>query len=199
MKTSNSILEISKALLKAQKEIGGAMKDSDNPFFKSKYADFNSVMRACKEELNKNGITVLQPLDADENGDYVVTTLLHESGEYISSRMRLHATKQDMQAYGSAVTYARRYSLQSLVFIAAEDDDGEATMQRDTPPRATAAPAKAPMAVQSNAQYPRYTYWSKDIKCLGHGFKTSKTGAMYFGSEDNTLKFPFLTTMSERK
>ncbi len=126
MKTSDSIKTISPALLAAQKIIGGAKKGATNPFFHSKYADLGSVMEACKDALNENGITVLQPIGSDEQGVYVETVLLHESGEWIADRMRI-APKSDTnpQDQGSAISYARRYSLQSMVFIPAEDDDGE--------------------------------------------------------------------------
>jgi hypothetical protein len=131
MNSSQTIVEISKALVKAQSKMGGAVKGASNPFFKSKYSDLNSVIEACKEELNNEGITVLQPVSSDEHGDYVETILLHTSGEYISSKMKLVLAKQDMQAYGSAISYARRYSLQSIVFIpSSEDDDGEKSMAR---------------------------------------------------------------------
>lgn len=141
MKTSESIKAISGALLKAQKNIGAATKGSANPFFKSKYADLGSVMEACKEALNNEGISVLQPVHSDSVADYVETILLHESGEFISSSMKLVLTKQDMQSYGSSVSYARRYGLQSLVFIPAEDDDGEKAMAR---PRANLEAREAP-------------------------------------------------------
>lgn len=129
MQTSSSIVKISASLVKAQKEIGGAKKGSTNPFFHSKYADLGSVMEACKDALNNNGIVVLQPVGRDEGltgEQYVETILLHESGEFISDKMRL-VMKEDNnpQAQGSAISYARRYSLQSMVFIPAEDDDGE--------------------------------------------------------------------------
>jgi hypothetical protein len=131
MKASTTITKIAPALLKAQRKIEAAVKDVANSYFKSKYADLNAVMASCKEHLNDNGIVVLQPVISEGDADYVETILLHESGEYFSSRMKLILTKADMQAYGSAVSYARRYSLQSLVFIGAEDDDGEATMGRN--------------------------------------------------------------------
>ena len=133
MKTSESIKNLSSALLKAQRNIGAAVKGAANPFFKSKYADLGSVMEACKSALNDQGITILQPVQSDSTGDFVETMLLHESGEFMSSNMKLVLSKQDMQAYGSAVSYARRYSLQSLVFIPAEDDDGERSMVRQHP------------------------------------------------------------------
>jgi hypothetical protein len=132
MKTSESIKNLSAALNRAQKKIGAAVKGSANPFFKSRYADLGAVMEACKDQLNSEGITVLQPVYSDETGDYVETILLHESGEFMSSRMRLLASK-NMQELGSNTSYARRYGLQSMVFIPAEDDDGEASMGRSKP------------------------------------------------------------------
>jgi len=126
MKTSESIVKIAPALLKAQKEIGSATKDAVNPFFKSKYADLGSVMEACKDALNKSGIIVLQPVAHLAETTTVETILLHESGEFISDTM-LVSVKQsnDPQSQGSAITYAKRYSLQSMLFIPSDDDDGE--------------------------------------------------------------------------
>ena len=130
MNKSESITKISLALAKAQKNIGAASKGAANPFFKSKYADLGSVMEACKEALNNEGITILQPVTSVDGKHAVETILLHESGEYISSTMNLELTKMNMQDLGSGISYARRYSLQSLVFIPAEDDDGEKSMGR---------------------------------------------------------------------
>lgn len=128
MKTSESIVKIAVALLKAQKNIGAATKGSANPFFKSKYADLGSVMEACKESLNNEGISVLQPV-GNENGKHTVTTmLLHESGEFMAETMVLEVPKANMQDLGSAISYARRYGLQSFGFIPAEDDDNEKAM-----------------------------------------------------------------------
>jgi ERF superfamily len=123
MKTSDSIAKIAPAFLIAQKNIGAAVKDQKNPFFKSTYADLGSVMEACKEALNKNGIAVLQPVGMEGEKTYVETILLHESGEYISDRMIVLLEKATPQGQGSAITYARRYALQSMCFIPAEDDD----------------------------------------------------------------------------
>lgn len=126
MKTSQTIIKIAPALLAAQKKIGAAKKDATNPFFHSSYADLGSVMEACKEALNESGIIVLQPIGTDEIGVYVETVLLHESGEWIADRMKIAPkTDSNPQDQGSAISYARRYSLQSMVFIPAEDDDAE--------------------------------------------------------------------------
>lgn len=147
MKSSNTIVELAKALNKAQAKMGGAVKGAANPYFKSKYADLNSVIEACKEHLNSEGISVIQPVVSDETGDHVETILVHTSGEYIASRMRLKVQKEnDMQAYGSAISYARRYGLQSMVFIpSSEDDDGEKAIGRSN-----AQPTKPAQSVNFN-------------------------------------------------
>lgn len=124
---SSSITKLAPALLKAQKEIGGAKKGADNPFFKKKYADLGAVMEACKDAFNENGIVVLQPVVTDGTETYVETMLLHESGEYISAKMVVSCKNKDNpQEMGSAVSYAKRYSLQAIALIPSEDDDGEA-------------------------------------------------------------------------
>lgn len=134
MNQSNSVLNIGPALLNAQKHIKSAVKDATNPFFKSKYSTLENVMDACKDALNNEGIVVLQPVGCDEVSNFVETTLLHaSSGEFVTSRMRVILTKEDMQNLGSAISYCRRYSLQSLVFLGSADDDGEAAMVRSAP------------------------------------------------------------------
>jgi hypothetical protein len=121
MKTSAEITKITADFLKAQKKITVAVKNATNPYFKSKYADLTSVIDACKKELNDNNIVVLQPI----NGMEVETILVHTSGEWFSSSTPIVSKVQnDPQALGSAISYARRYGLQSLVLIPAEDDDG---------------------------------------------------------------------------
>lgn len=119
------IKTIATALLKAQKEMGNAIKDSKNPFFKSNYADLNAIREACMPALNNNGIVVLQPIVHIDGKNFVKTVLLHESGETFESLTEIIYSKQnDAQAQGSGITYARRYGLQSLVNVGAEDDDG---------------------------------------------------------------------------
>lgn len=141
MKTSESITKIASALLKAQMNMGNALKDSKNPFFKSKYADLNSVREACMPSLNVNGITALQPMVNIEGKNFINTILLHESGEYLSSLTEIIYSKQnDAQAQGSGITYARRYGLQSFVNIGAEDDDGNKASQPKVEEKTTAIP-----------------------------------------------------------
>lgn len=116
---------IATALLKAQTEMSNPKKDASNPFFKSKYADLNAVRDAVLPVLNKHGIIVLQPIVNIDGRNFVKTVLLHESGEQIESETEIiYSRLNDAQAQGSGITYARRYGLQSLVCIGADDDDG---------------------------------------------------------------------------
>ncbi len=120
---------IAKALLNAQKKMGGVKKSSTNPFFKSKYADLASVLDACKEALNSEGISVLQPVRHEGSNVLVQTMLLHTSGELLEATM-LVMPAPDMQKLGASITYARRQSLQSFLALPAEDDDGETAVGR---------------------------------------------------------------------
>jgi len=124
MDRSESIKEIAGALNKAQAEMSGAKKGKSNPFFKSKYADMNSVVDAVRIPFSNHGLSYSQFPLFREGLVGVETMLMHDSGEWISSELLLPLTKQDAQAAGSAITYARRYALQSIAGIPSEDDDG---------------------------------------------------------------------------
>lgn len=117
---------IYQALAAAQADMGPALKTSANPAFRSKYADLASVMEACLPALNKHGICVIQPTVDEDGARYVKTILAHASGQALECRVPLIVQKNDMQGYGSAVTYARRYGLMGMAGIAPEDDDGNA-------------------------------------------------------------------------
>jgi len=133
------------ALAKAQGNMTKALKDSENPHFRSKYADLSSVMDACLPALNDAGIAVFQPTVSDESGSrFVRTVLAHsESDDTLECDVPLLIQKNDMQGYGSAVTYARRYGLMCMAGIAPDDDDGNAA--------AKAAP-KAPSSAHMKRQ-----------------------------------------------
>lgn len=125
---------IATAFVKAQKEFGPAIKSSINPFFKTKYADLSACIEAVIDALNNNGIALMQKTHECANGVTVETILIHESGEQISGgTLHVPACKQDPQAYGSALTYARRYSLSAACGIAPEDDDGNAASKSQQP------------------------------------------------------------------
>jgi len=137
---------IATALASAQINMGKALKQANNPHFRSKYADLGSVMDACLPALNEHGIAVIQPTGEDDTGRFVETIMIHgESGEQLSCRVPLIVAKNDMQGYGSAVTYARRYGLMAMAGIAPEDDDGNAA--------AKAAPKQEPPKPISAGQF----------------------------------------------
>ena len=118
---------IATALVAAQKTFGPALKSSSNPHFKSRYADLAACVEAVIDALNANGIMLMQQNTECSDGVIVETVFLHESGEMLSSgKLHVPASKQDPQGYGSALTYARRYSLMAACGIAPEDDDGNA-------------------------------------------------------------------------
>jgi len=124
-KISNS--SISAALVKAQTEFNKALKKSTNPHFRSKFADLASCVDAVKESLNNNGIFLTQKPINCENGVKIETLFIHSSGEKMNmGAFFVPAGKKDAQGYGSALTYARRYSLMTACGIAPEDDDGNA-------------------------------------------------------------------------
>lgn len=127
MKTSDTLTKIAPALLAAQKAITFAAKDSNNPHFKSKYADLPGVIEAIKEPLNSVGIVFLQTQGKADQGTMTLTTrLLHESGEWIEDTATIPLPKSDPQGFGSANTYGRRYGLASIIGLYQDDDDGNA-------------------------------------------------------------------------
>lgn len=133
MNRSSELGELGKALSKAQGQISIAKEDSDNPFFKSKYADLASVWEACRKPLSENGLSVIQCISVRDSKRLLETTLLHSSGQYIVSELDLTPKDNTPQAIGSAITYAKRYALAAIVGVcsAIEDDDAEAAMGRE--------------------------------------------------------------------
>ena len=126
MTHSEQINELSTALSKAQGLIEGAKKDAANPFFKSKYADLASVWDACRAALAVNGLAVIQSPAAEGTRVSVDTLLTHSSGQWVAGTVSVTAKEDSPQAIGSAITYLRRYALQSFVGVAPEDDDANA-------------------------------------------------------------------------
>lgn len=135
MDKSEQINELAAALAKAQADIKGAMRDSVNPFHKSKYADLESVWVACREPLTKNGLSIVQMPHSisDEQGRYhlyVRTVLMHTSGQYIADSCEVPTVKADPQGMGSAITYLRRYAIAAFASVCPTDDDAEAAHGR---------------------------------------------------------------------
>ena len=142
--------KIAAALVKAQREFGPALKDKTNPAFRSKYADLGACIEAVIDALNASGIALIQKQHPHDGGVTVETIFLHESGEQFSAGMlSVPAAKQDPQGYGSALTYARRYSLMAACGIAPEDDDGNAGSKPAA--RNNNAPAAVDMSPKARA------------------------------------------------
>lgn len=124
------------AFVKAQRAFAPALKTSSNPHFKSKYADLSACVEAVIDGLNENGIGLIQRTYEDASGVTVETLFVHESGESMEGgKLHVPAARQDPQGYGSALTYARRYSLMAACGIAPEDDDGNAASAKPPQPR----------------------------------------------------------------
>jgi len=143
-KTSPEVAELAGALAKAQSAIVNAREDSKNPHFRASYASLTACWDACREPLTTNGLAVVQGLATE--GRHVVCTsrLLHASGQWIESVLRLPAKKDDAQGVGSAATYARRYALCGLVGIAPDGDDDDGNSARPSAPRSRPQPKQAP-------------------------------------------------------
>ena len=140
---SPTVAKIAEALAAAQGEMSGAKKDSANPFFKSKYADLAAVIGSIREPLSKHGIAHSQVPGCDAEGYYVDTLLLHTSGEWLRGRIRMNPTKEDPQGIGSVITYMRRYALQAMAGLEAEDDDGNKASEPGHPPKQALKPLPA--------------------------------------------------------
>ena len=153
MTTSESIHEIASALAKAQGEMGVAVKDSANPFFKSKYADLASVWEACRAPLAKHEIAVVQSPSAQGAVVALETLLIHKSGQWLRGTVTVTAKDDSPQAVGSAITYLRRYALQSFAGVAPADDDAEA------------ATSRTPATVHAVIQHPEgYLTWLDTLR-----------------------------------
>lgn len=202
-----SLGKIAPALIKARMAMTAASKTATNPHFKTKYADLSAVMDACVPQLLAEGIMPLQQAEPTHDGVCMRTTLLHSSGEWVMSKVFLPATKQDPQAYGSAITYARRYGLAAIVCLAAEDDDGEA--MRYTPPSAPKpAPASGPRVVPASGETPsameaRFVaeiHGAPDMKTLrdvGAAIGTAKTAGHIDADRAKSLTAVYLARQAE--
>jgi hypothetical protein len=156
--TSPTTEKLDAALAKAQGQIKAALKDANNPFFKSKYADLSSVWAACQGPLTENGISISQwPCHSEDGRLHIVTRLAH-AGEWMRANFSVPVKDQTAQGFGSAVTYARRYALAAAVGVVAdEDDDGNAASgksdgnARKPAARSQSVPTTAPAAPSGTA------------------------------------------------
>jgi len=161
MNKSEQISELAAALAKAQGAMEGVIKASTNPFFKSRYADLAAVVNAVRAPFSANGLSFVQlPRVSGGEGVIIETVLLHASGQWISSEIEVPVAKGDAQGVGSAITYAKRYGLQAMAGLAAEDEDDDGNSAAKAKPRATEAQMmptpKGPVLDPEPAQGPRH-------------------------------------------
>ena len=146
MNKSENIAALAAALVKAQAQMSGAKKTAKNPFFKSTYANLEEVIHCVKEPFADNDLAFVQFPITGEDRAGVETIIMHSSGEWVSSEFTLKCVKHDPQGMGSAITYARRYGLQSAAGIPSEDDDANAATQKAAPVN-----DKAPIKAETSA------------------------------------------------
>ena len=136
-------MELAKALSNFQSKMIAVKKDATNPFYKSKYATLDTIWETIRKPLSDNGLSVAQTMDIENGKDVLNTTLYHISGEWISGMQSINPVKDDPQSLGSAISYARRYSLSALLGIVAdEDDDANIATKPKVEKPETPAPAK---------------------------------------------------------
>jgi hypothetical protein len=225
---SPTVGAIANALAIAQGKMEGAKKDSANPFFKSRYADLAAVVGSIRGPLAESKIAHIQSPGTDEQGEFVDTMFMHESGEWLRSRIRMKPQKNDPQGIGSVITYMRRYSLQAMAGLEAEDDDGNGASGKDTDNRARKAPtqtlpegsytevpkAETPASANPGANAPIITKWQDITSHVGKVAKGKKLGDLsdtvlaamleVYGTkecktkEDNLLKTALLMWSAQR-
>ena len=129
---SDTIGKLAGALAKAQSQMTMVEGKSTNPFFNSKYASLAAVLEVAMPALNANEVALVQGnrWSSNDNGFYITSMLMHSSGEWIKSEIRMPIAKKDAHGIGAATTYGRRYLLSSMVGVAQADDDGNGAIQR---------------------------------------------------------------------
>ena len=169
--------EIAAALVAAQSAFQPALKNSQNPHFRSKYADLGACIEAVIDALHANGIALIQHTDESDKGIIISTTFLHRSGEiYDAGSLFVPASQQTPQAYGSALTYARRYSLMTACGIAPEDDDGNAA-SKPQEPKNIQWDTSANDDIWATTDYRASAQISADAPQCAHGMMTLKQGS----------------------
>lgn len=174
MKHSEGINELFSALAKAQAEMKPAILDSENPHFRSKYASLTSVQDAYRIPISKNSLTITQAVESIETGYEITTTLGHASGQWMQTSFKLILQKQDMQGLGSAITYAKRYSICALLGIVdQEDDDGNAAR-----PKSVSVPTAKERPKFESVDFETGEFTPKEIQTLTERAYTLKAGKL---------------------
>jgi hypothetical protein len=187
---STTFGELCKALCQAALQFPEIAKDTENPYFKSQYADLATLIKATRPILARNGLCIVQAPQSSERGVKVTTMLMHSSGEWLANDLEMPSAKSDAQGKGSAITYARRYSYQAILNIAAEDDDdGNAAAgktQQDRKSQATEAGPGAINPVQIRAFWSACKTGKKDVETA-----TAYLGALGYENVDELPKAKF--------
>jgi len=177
---SNDINELITALSKAQGEMSAAAKDSNNPFFGSKYADLSSVWNACRDALSQHGLAVIQTMNKADDGEmYLATTLGHASGQWMRSYLPIKIKVpenaetdkwgkpkkvNELQLLGSCLTYLRRYALAAIVGVAPdEDDDGNSAMGYQAPKKYEKAKKEEPISLPYEEEFTQEDFKPEEV------------------------------------
>ncbi|PHD69331.1 recombinase [Bacillus toyonensis] len=152
MNKSETITELAKALVKFNSEVNKIAKDADNPFFKNNYATLDTIIDEIRPILSKHGLSIMQIPSGDGQNVTLKTLLLHESGEWLESdELTMKPVKNDPQAVGSCITYARRYSLAAFLSLnTGEDDDGNGATYGKDKPKPKGSSGQAPSKSQGS-------------------------------------------------
>ncbi len=170
--------ELFSALAKAQMEMQSAFMNSQNPFFKSRYADFAEIVRASRPSLAANGLCVIQRIITATDGMTLCTTLGHSSGQYIESEMKISPAKADVQSLGSYLSYLKRYQYAAItgVIVSDQDNDGEGDMYREEPPKQQSMyVAKKDMSAITVEQHEQLQYELKDYPKIAEALLNAMT------------------------
>lgn len=203
MKNSEQLNELAKALAIAQGQIQNPEKDKKNPFLKNKYASLDSFLSACKKPLSENGLSIVQFPGIKDGKVFIETILLHASGQWLSEILDYHVIEEkgrsSLQSLGATITYLRRYSLSSVLGMAAEEDtDGETGDKKDTDNKKAQSPTNGNGRNQTHAKPPAVKMPSQEqiseLYGLGKQLKftskeeTFKAISVAVGVEINNIK-----------
>lgn len=188
---SDSIANLAAALVAAQSELKNPPKDQWNPFHKSKYADLASVREYVVPVLQKHGLAVTQFPTTDDGKPGLCSILLHVSGEYISTTIKICPAKEDPQGIGAAITYARRYALQSIAGVVADvDDDGNeasghtASQQQTQKSTQQSSKVAPPPPLSDYQQLVQEFLNAKDDKALLKAWKRYEAGSANLSKQE---------------
>lgn len=151
MNKSEQTNELSAAMAKAQAEMKIAEKNGLNPHFKNHFSTIADIWKASVPALSKNGLSVVQSTEATDDGRcFLVTLLLHTSGQWISGRYPIISMKQDPQSLKSAITYAKRATWDAMVGLASEEDDDDGNAASESEQKRAAPASKSPNPQQGS-------------------------------------------------